>query len=75
MGAEASLDGAVLDINLGGETSYPIADALAAREVPFVFTTGYDAHTLPERYGRVIRCEKPVRTTSICDAIGRLIHD
>ena len=35
---------ALLDLNLGrGETGYPVADALAARAVPFAFVTGYGA--------------------------------
>jgi CheY-like chemotaxis protein len=34
-------DAATLDVNLGGTSSYPVADALAARGVPFVFSTGY----------------------------------
>ena len=33
--AEA-IDAAVLDVNLNGQTSYPVADALATRGVPFV---------------------------------------
>src|SRR6516164_2815923 len=41
------LDGAILDVNLRGEMAYPIADALTARGIPFVFTTGYDARTVP----------------------------
>jgi len=36
--------------HLNGQMSYPIADALAARGVPFVFSTGYDKDTLSERY-------------------------
>jgi CheY-like chemotaxis protein len=36
------IDAAVLDVNLKGENSFPVADALADRKVPFVFTTGYD---------------------------------
>ena len=40
----ASFDAAMLDINLGGEKSYPIADALALRGIPFVFSTGYGNH-------------------------------
>ena len=36
-------DGAVLDVNLGGEMVFPLAEALAARRVPFVFATGYGA--------------------------------
>lgn len=34
-------DVAMLDANLGGETSNAIADALAARQIPFFFATGY----------------------------------
>jgi light-regulated signal transduction histidine kinase (bacteriophytochrome)/CheY-like chemotaxis protein len=36
-------DLALLDINLGSETSFPIAEALAARDIPFIFVTGYGA--------------------------------
>ena len=36
-------DGAVLDVNLGSETVYPVADTLARSEVPYVFVTGYGA--------------------------------
>ena len=37
-----ALDGALLDVNLGGgEKVFPVAEALAARHIPFAFTTGY----------------------------------
>jgi DNA-binding LytR/AlgR family response regulator len=74
VGGETRIDGAVLDINLGGEVSYPIADALAARRIPFLFTTGYDASALPGRYAHVTRCEKPLRVSAVRDAIGRELH-
>jgi CheY-like chemotaxis protein len=54
------LDGAVLDINLRDERVYSVADALKARGVPFVFTTGYDAAVVPSPYTDAPRCEKPV---------------
>lgn len=53
-------DAAVLDLNLGVVMSYPIADALMRRRVPFVFTTGYDASAILPHYRSVPRCEKPV---------------
>lgn len=59
------LDGAVLDMNLGGEPVYPVADRLIAGGVPFVFTTGYDASAIPERYRAFRRCEKPVDMTRV----------
>ena len=33
---------AILDINLGGEMVFPLADLLRERHIPFVFATGYD---------------------------------
>jgi CheY-like chemotaxis protein len=37
-------DAAMLDVNLHGEKSYAVADALARRGIPFVFSTGYGDH-------------------------------
>ena len=54
------LDGAVLDVNLRDQRVYPVAQALAERGIPFVFTTGYDAVAIPEAYASTPRCEKPV---------------
>ncbi|MEO5867979.1 MAG: response regulator [Sphingomonas sp.] len=39
--AGGGIDGAIIDVNLrGGEQSWPIADALAELDVPFLFATG-----------------------------------
>lgn len=59
------LDLAVLDINLGGEAVYPLADRLLDRQVPIVFATGYDASAIPERYSHIARFEKPVAPAAI----------
>ena len=71
---EPDIDGAILDANLHSEMAFPVADALQARGVQFVFTTGYDASRFPSRFNRVIRCEKPVSMSKVTQAIGRLIH-
>jgi CheY-like chemotaxis protein len=47
---EAEIDFAVLDINLGGEQSFPIADVLRERGIPFIFATGYGSKGLNEAY-------------------------
>jgi CheY-like chemotaxis protein len=44
------VDLAVLDVNLGGETVFPVADRLADRGVPFLFSTGYGAAGLIDRH-------------------------
>ena len=55
------IDGAILDVNLAGERVYPVADALMARAISFVFVTGYDRWIVPGTYAHVPRCDKPVR--------------
>lgn len=66
-------DVAVLDVNLGGERADPVADALQARGIPFMFTTGYDQSALPERYAAVRHAEKPVDVRIILGEVGHLL--
>jgi CheY-like chemotaxis protein len=68
--SEPCLDGAVLDINLVGEMAFPVADALRARGVPFVFATGYDAHVVPPRFDGVKRCEKPMEPRRVVETLS-----
>jgi CheY-like chemotaxis protein len=57
---ERGLDGAVLDVNLGGEKVFPVADILAGRNIPFCFVTGYGVAGLrPDDSARPI-LQKPV---------------
>lgn len=58
--ASPEIDAAVLDVNLCDQMVFPVADALAERDVPFVFATGYDRTIIPPRFVQVRRCEKPV---------------
>ena len=62
------LDGAVLDINLGTEMVFPVAEALKARGTPFTFLTGY---TAPPRASEF---ETPVLTKPVVvDELGRVL--
>ena len=57
---EELLDGAVLDVNLAGELSFPIARTLTEREIPFLFLTGYDDKSaVPEVFRAAQRLSKP----------------
>ena len=57
---DGNFEAAVLDINLGDGAVYPIADMLAARGVPFVFVTGYDAESVEPRFRNVPILQKPI---------------
>ncbi|MCK8785127.1 response regulator [Roseomonas sp. NAR14] len=65
-------DVAVLDLNLGGETSTPVADALAARGVPFIVATGYGAAGLPPGYKDVPVLAKPYDPAELTRALDAL---
>jgi len=54
------IDAAILDINLGGELVYPLADVLAEEGVPFVFVTGYGAESIDRRFANIRVLQKPV---------------
>ena len=67
------IDAAVLDINLHGEMVWPLADALLARGLPFVFATGYGQAMVPSAYGRVPRWEKPFDPEDLVRALPGLL--
>ena len=54
-----TVDAAVLDLNVGGELVYPVADALARRGRPYIFATGYGASGLTMPYRRRPVLQKP----------------
>jgi DNA-binding LytR/AlgR family response regulator len=59
------IDAAVLDVNMGAEPSYPIADLLISRGVPFIFATGYRAASIPARFGHIATVAKPFDERSL----------
>ena len=69
--AEASLDAAVLDVDLRGEPVYPAAEALRRRGVPFAFATGYEVDFIDPRFAEVPVCQKPVNARQLAEALLR----
>jgi hypothetical protein len=70
---------AVLDVNLDGEMVYPVADAVVARGVPFVFVTGYGAEGVDRRFAQVLVCKsrsknKCSRTYFLMAALGQALR-
>lgn len=68
-------DAAVVDVNLGGEKSYPVADALTQRGIPFAFSTGYGDHgdRLDLNHRPVLR--KPYLNSDLIAMLERLVSD
>ena len=58
-------DAAILDINLGGEMSFSIADQLVSRGIPFLLSTGYDEWVIPPRFAETPRIAKPFNSSKL----------
>jgi CheY-like chemotaxis protein len=69
--AEPGCDVAVLDVNLGSETSGPIARKLRASGTPFVVVTGYSADNLPPWFHDAIIVTKPYRIADLVSALRK----
>jgi CheY-like chemotaxis protein len=67
--ARSTLDGAVLDINLGGELSFPVAAALIERDIPFLFLTGYSDIVVPPQYRGMRKLDKPSDMRSLAEIV------
>ena len=67
--ADVRPDFVILDIDLNGTRSYPIAALLRSREIPFVFVSGYDAAMLDAAYADVRILQKPFRIGDLDSAI------
>lgn len=61
------IDVVVLDLNLGGEDAFVVANALADRRIPFIIASGYDNHEVTHRYPNAVTCNKPY-------SVNRMIH-
>jgi CheY-like chemotaxis protein len=71
--SEQQFDAAMLDVNLGGEKTFAVADALIACGVPFLFATGYVGDDIRSRYIDRPMLRKPFRPHHLADALARLL--
>lgn len=65
-------DLAILDVNLAGKPSFPVADALKLRGIPFVFASGYGESILPDRHASVPLVPKPYGRRELETALSAL---
>ena len=71
---EAALDAALLDVNVAGRQVFPVAAALKARGVPFVFSTGYGEGGLPDEWRGQPTIQKPFTEAAIRDALMKAMN-
>jgi len=71
--ASEGFDAAVLDVDLGGQTVYPVAEMLDARKVPFVFVTAHGRAALPPLFCGRPHLGKPFAPGELIGTVARLI--
>lgn len=69
----AECDLAIVDLNLNGERTYPIAHELRARGVPIVFATGYDAAGVDPEWRATPMLHKPFEPGALEAAIAQAL--
>jgi CheY-like chemotaxis protein len=67
------LDIAILDVNVKGRTSFPVADILEKRKVPIILATGYSTEVIVENYPRAIYLQKPYVRSDLAKALARAL--
>lgn len=73
--SEGGCDVAVLDVNLGNETSAPIASALRARGTPFIVVSGYSSVEHPDDLRGAPSLSKPIRQGDLVAALRQCIKN
>ncbi|MBB3934100.1 helix-turn-helix domain-containing protein [Aureimonas phyllosphaerae] len=67
--ATPQLDAAIVDVNLRGEMSFPLAEALRKRGVPFIFVSGYQKDLIPAHFADVSFHDKPIEPSELAAAL------
>jgi CheY-like chemotaxis protein len=67
--ATFDIDAAILDVNLGGEKVFPVADILVGRNIPIVFSTGFGPADLAQRYPESRLLQKPYQPEALADLL------
>ncbi|WP_441235779.1 response regulator [Bradyrhizobium sp. 930_D9_N1_4] len=70
----AAYDFAILDMNLNGAMSFPVADTIAARQIPFIFASGYDSARNANQHQQQLVLQKPFTIDGLESAIERALH-
>jgi DNA-binding response OmpR family regulator len=69
------IDGAILDVAIGNEQAYEVAEALSAANIPFVWATAYQRGELPPQYRGRPCLQKPFDTAELTNTLRRVLDD
>ncbi|HEX4892848.1 MAG TPA: response regulator [Hyphomicrobiaceae bacterium] len=75
LASRLDLDAALIDVDLRGQHSGPIADILADRGIPFAFLTALEPKDLPERHKQRILVNKPYTHRQVDSVLRVLLAD
>jgi CheY-like chemotaxis protein len=67
-------DAAIIDVSLGDQDSYPVADRLVRENVPFIFATGFGGEAIPKRFEDARVLAKPFGSEAVRTAIAGLLR-
>ncbi|WP_246693383.1 MULTISPECIES: response regulator [unclassified Mesorhizobium] len=73
LAGQVDIDFAILDINLGGAKSFPVAEILRRRGIPFVFATGYGSQGLEGEFENELTLQKPYEPHELKRAIEQAL--
>lgn len=69
---EVAFDAAILDVTIRGGQSFPVAEVLQERNIPFVLASGYGEWALPEAFRGNTRLQKPFTATEFEGALNAI---
>jgi len=67
-------DIALIDVNLGKTSSYPVGEALALRNLPFIFLTGYGKSAMPAEHADWPCIAKPYKPAELLGTLSRALE-
>ena len=73
LAGKLDIDAAVLDVNLDGEQSFPVARVLRERGIPFFFATGYGAKGIADEFKQSLVLQKPFNAAELESAFRSIL--
>ena len=69
-----NLQAGILDVNLGGEKTYAVADILTDRKIPFAFVTGYGPDSIVPAFAHAPVLQKPIEAAKLHALLQQIVR-